>query len=197
MDEKWSHARCMKHWICDSLHEDYIEGRERSEIVVEQITTAFPNREISILELGCNLGRNLHYLLKAGYTQLFGIDVSPRTAGWIRQTFPDLANIMTFYEGSIEDRIVEFVDGRFDVVFSLAVLEHIHPDSEWVFEHIARIANKGIITVEDEVAHSVRMWPRGYRSIFEDLGWKETAAFNCAGVPVLTDTYWARRFEKE
>ena len=195
--DKWSHDRCMEHWIHDSQPEDYIEGEERSNIVVELIQEAWPNRGNSILELGCNVGRNLHYLLEAGYMNLSGLDISHRITPYMRAEFPDVAsNLKNFYEGSIEDWIVQFADDRFDIVFSLAVLEHVHPDSEWVFEYIARVAKLGIVTVEDESAHSVRMWPRNYRTIFEGFGWKETAAKNCEGVPALTNTYWARRFEK-
>ena len=194
--DKWDRDRCMQHWIHDSQPEDYIEGEERSKIVVDLICNAWPNKAIKILELGCNIGRNLHYLLEAGYTHLYGLDVSYRVVPEMKTAFPDLFNTLTFFEGTIEDQIVWFADGRFDIIFTLAVLEHIHPDSEWVFKHISRVASKGIVTVEDESAHSVRMWPRNYRTIFEDLGFRETDAKNCAGVPVLTDTYWARRFEK-
>ena len=121
MNEKWSHEKCLEHWIYDSQHEDYIAGKERSNIVVELIDDAGPNPGYSILELGCNVGRNLHYLLRAGYTKLYGIDVSPRTVTYMKYAFPDVANIAKFYEGTIEERIVEFGNDRFDIVFSLAV----------------------------------------------------------------------------
>ena len=54
----------------------------------------------------------------------------------------------TIDQGTIEDRIKDME--RCDLVFTMAVLEHIHLDSEWVFSEMARIAKKYLITIEDE-----------------------------------------------
>ena len=193
---KWSIYRCMKYWIENSSHEEYIISDGRSSFVVEQIVDTWTDREISILELGCNVGRNLHYLLEAGYSNLSGVDISPRTIPYREKEFPNLANVLVFYEGAIEEWSVRFADCQFDVVFTMAVLEHIHPDSEWVFPYIARVAKLGIVTVEDEATSAPRFFPRNYKTIFENLGWKETAYKECKDVPVL-DGYLIRRFERE
>ncbi len=194
---KWSPDELAEHWMVNSAHEDYVDGEDRSSIIVKLISDAWPDRLISILEPGCNIGRNLHFLVKSGYLDLSGIDMSPRALPFMNETFPDVAKNLTFYEGSIEHWIVQFRDDHFDVVFTMAVLEHIHPSSEWIFGHLARIARLGIVLVEDEASHSVRMWPRKYKEIFEGFGLVEDFARDCAGFPGLNKAYWARRFLKE
>ena len=62
----------------------------------------------------------------------------------MKQNFPDMQVIT--YEGSIEDRIKELMEH--DLVFTMAVLEHIHSDSEWVFSEMARKAKRFLITIE-------------------------------------------------
>jgi hypothetical protein len=50
----------------------------------------------------------------------------------------------------VEDVVKSFGDRTFDLVFTMAVLEHIHTTSEWVFEEIVRITNRYVVTIEDE-----------------------------------------------
>jgi 2-polyprenyl-3-methyl-5-hydroxy-6-metoxy-1,4-benzoquinol methylase len=49
-----------------------------------------------------------------------------------------------------------------DIVFSMAVLEHIHEDSSVVFEEMRRIARKLVVTIEDEHERGWRHFPRDY-----------------------------------
>src|SRR4030043_373828 len=59
----------------------------------------------------------------------------------------------------IEEIIDSFKLKSFDVVFTFAVLMHIHQDSEWVFNRIKRISKKYIVICEDQ--------RRDYKKIFE------------------------------
>ena len=63
-------------------------------------------------------------------------------------------------------------DESFDVVFTMAVLEHLSLESEFVFSHIIRITKNVILTIEDEFTCSSRHFPRNYRKIFEISGIK-------------------------
>jgi SAM-dependent methyltransferase len=199
-----SHEELMEYWISESLHKDYVDGEKRSDIVVRLVNEAWPDKSISILEPGCNIGRNLHFLIEAGYTNLSGIEVSPRVMEPMRDAFPDVPKTTTLHLGTIEDHIVGFEDGEFDVIFTMAVLEHIHPDSEWVFEQLVRVARFGIVTIEDEVnSNSHRIWPRNYKDVFEELGMTEDLSRNCADYPLDENDFgkqpkrfWARRFRK-
>ena len=53
---------------------DYLrEGEERSQFLVDLIK-GYVEPNAKILEIGCNVGRNLNYLFNAGYTKLGGRD---------------------------------------------------------------------------------------------------------------------------
>jgi hypothetical protein len=51
----------------------------------------------------------------------------------------------------------------------MATLQHIHPNSEWVFQEIARITRKYIVTIEDEKAGGRRHVPRDYSKLFSQF----------------------------
>jgi SAM-dependent methyltransferase len=78
----------------------------------------------SIVELGCNKGFLLATLLKNGYTNLCGVDLSPQDLVIARQL---LTNVPLF-----EQDIFVFLDNhkeKFDCVILKALIEHIKKDS--------------------------------------------------------------------
>ncbi|AOW79630.1 hypothetical protein HTSR_0430 [Halodesulfurarchaeum formicicum] len=104
----------------------------------------------AILEVGSSAGRHLAGLLEAGYTDLTGVELNPEAKPVMEETYPELASQGTFHFEAIESVVSEFVDDAFDVVYSVETLQHVHPDDDWVFEALARIAGDLIVTVENE-----------------------------------------------
>ncbi len=166
--------------------EDYLDpkgGKARSEFLLSLIELP---RDASILEVGCNVGRNLNHLHEAGYTDLTGIELSEHAVKILRREFPHLADIRV---GAAEE-ILPTLD-QFDLVFTMAVLVHIHPESEQaVFGELARIAKK-LIVIEDERSDTWRHFRRQYRLIFEGLGMKQIHEAQPVGLP---GSYVARIF---
>jgi len=81
--------------------------------------------EHRVLDAGCGGGRNLHYLLKAGF-DVHGADRDPEAVAAVRALAARLAPALT---GEVAGRFVQapveslpFSDGRFGVVLSSAVL---------------------------------------------------------------------------
>lgn len=138
----------------------------------------------SILEVGCNAGRNLEYLRRVGYEKLTGIEICKPAIDLMRKRYPALCETAIVYGSPVERWIGDRATGEFNIVFSMAVLQHIHPASEWVFEHIARITKHNLITIENE-AHATEksgkgkiagLWTaRNYRTIFEAHGLRQMA----------------------
>jgi|GEM_PF-2464290 hypothetical protein len=87
---------------------------------------------------------------------------------------------------------------NFDLVYTMAVLEHIHDESEFIFSHITRITRKILITIEDEGGISWRHFPRNYKKIFENLGMKqiEEINFKKTRVPGIKKEFFGRVFTK-
>ncbi|HEY3163644.1 MAG TPA: class I SAM-dependent methyltransferase [Candidatus Limnocylindrales bacterium] len=150
----------------------YRDRPERSAYLVELV-----RRHVApgsrILEIGCNVGRNLHYLYEAGYTELSGIEISAAAVDALRASYPDTAARAAVQVAAAEEALPGFADGAFDLVFTMAVLEHIHPESEWLFDEIRRIDARHLITIEDERSKSWRHYPRDYGAIFGGRGFEE------------------------
>jgi len=147
--------------------ETYLDNnitKERSEYLVSLFTKFFPNREIRILEIGSNVGRNLFYLYNSGYHNLTGVEVNKRAIELMLTHYPDCFKSSLIFNQPIENCIKDFDDKQFDVVFTMAVLEHIHPKSSWIFYELQRIT-RNIITIEDEKSLSWRHFPRRYDRI--------------------------------
>lgn len=97
------------------------------------------NRDIKILEVGANLGNQLGMLQKAGFKNLYGIEINSHAVELSKARTRGINLI----QGSAFD--IPFKDGYFDLVFTSGVLIHIHPkDIKKVIKEIYRCARKYI-----------------------------------------------------
>ncbi len=154
----------------------------------------------SFLEVGCNCGRNLYYLQEAGYGgDLAGVDINDCSAA-VQEHFPGLT--AQFVWGPAEEVLPQVPCNRFDLVFTMAALTHVHPDSiQKVAAAMADIARHYIIIIEDEYrgwplcngAWARRFFPHGYKSLFEDLGFKQLIEFPGLGWDRDVDDYFTAR----
>ena len=111
----------------------------------------------------------------------------------MKQIFPEVAENTEIYVDAIENVIIDFEDEQFDTVYTMAVLEHIHPESEWIFPEIARITGNNLITIEDERRESWNHVRRTYKDIFKKIGLNHVAASKPKGLP---PGFKARVFKK-
>lgn len=144
----------------------YYGPNQVSERLLELLQTSLTD-EAAILELGCSSGRHLAHLFDHGYRDLTGIEVNPDAFDVMDETYPDLAAAGTFYQDRIEAVLPELPDDRFDLVFSVETLQHIHPDNDWVFEEIARVAADVLVTVEIE--HDIEGTDRAMKYVDADI----------------------------
>lgn len=123
----------------------------------------------SILEIGCNAGRNLHALWNAGYQNLSAIEISANAIDTMSRFLPEVHKNTKITIGAIEDIIKVIPSTRHDVIFTMAVLVHLPYESDWIFKEIARRAKKKIIIFECEAQseHSPRHFPRKYKRLFQ------------------------------
>lgn len=120
-----------------------------SERVLD-VLDRYLDRDESVLELGCSSGRHLAHLHDRGFEDLSGIDVNADAFDVMASAYPELAAAGTFYVDTIEEAVRDFGDDRFDAVYSVQTLQHVHPDAAWVFEELARVAGDLLVTVEVE-----------------------------------------------
>lgn len=178
-----------------NLPQSYLTETARSQFLMG-IIKKYVKPDAKILEIGCNVGRNLNYLFQAGFKNLEGIEINKKAVQLLKKTYPEMARHTKIYNVPIEEIIKELKDGEFDVVFTMAVFEHIHRDSEWTFSEAVRITKDFLITIEDEHNLSWRHFPRNYIKVFKPLGMKEIEEINCREVDGLNSGFFARIFKK-
>ena len=141
---------------------------ERTRNLVD-IVDNFDIKNPKILEIGCNAGRNLNGLLDAGYNNLNAIEISKDAIDVMQQAFPEAFSTANIQCGPAEDILSEYKDGEFDIVYTMAVLQHIHPDSiHHVSKEMVRICGKYLVIHEAETHSSWRHFPRSYRLLFSN-----------------------------
>jgi|GEM_PF-6432811 len=102
----------------DNLPLGYLKGEERSRFLVE-LVNRYSNSSSTILEIGCNVGRNLNHLFLAGFKQLAGIEISEDAVKLLREAYPEMARASKIYNKPVEEVINELEDDAFDIVFTV------------------------------------------------------------------------------
>jgi 2-polyprenyl-3-methyl-5-hydroxy-6-metoxy-1,4-benzoquinol methylase len=167
----------------------------KHSIFMNSVLKKFVDFDESILEVGCNCGKNLNELHKEGYTNLHGIDISQKAIDLMKELFPDLYYNSNIKADKLEDSLKAIKSDSIDTIFSLTVLMHIHTDSEFIFEEMVRISKKYIVTLEDErCPNAWSHYPRNYKDVFEKLGMKQIRKEN---VDHILEHHILRIFEKK
>jgi len=183
-------------WEGSNNPKDYLYGEARSLFLVKLMKKHVKPDE-KILEIGCNVGRNLRYLFSVGYARLHAVEISEEAIQLFKQVYSETANHTKIYNAAVEETVKRLGDCEFDAVFTMATLNHIHTDSEWIFSEIVRTARHVLITIEDEKGLSWRHFPRNYKKVFERLGMNEIEEHDCSDIEGLGGAFCARVFEKE
>ena len=164
---------------------------QRSEALVSLVRQYLP-LDATILEIGCNAGRNLKYLLNSGYRRLNAIEISAAAIDTMREMEPEVFAATRIDVGPIEEAVRELEPA--DAIVTMATLVHLPFESEWVFAEIARKVRHRMFIVEFEGEHPhPRMFPRRYRPIFEAAGLEQVAAIH--PFPGMINAYVGRIFK--
>lgn len=131
-------------------------GSDGTSEAIRALCSRFVGQDGSILELGCSSGRHLAHLHEGGFRDLTGIELNADALAVMEEVYPGLAASGTFHVDAIEDHLETVADDRFDAVYSVEMLQHVHPDSAWVFAELARVTDTLLITVENEGANGTR-----------------------------------------
>lgn len=185
--KKLTKKECLDYWKNNTNKQNTITDLKNHPIVyackpktiigfIHNFWTPEVSKTDRILEVGCNSGSNINHLYNLGYTNLSGIDINEYAMSYIPSLFPEAFNKTDLYTGSLEEVLPTLKNKSIDVILSMAVLEHIHPDSaDEVFENIVRVADKYIITNEYEGHKRTnnRVFERNYKTVFESIGCKQ------------------------
>lgn len=122
------------------------------------LTHAVSPKPNSVLEVGCNVGRNL-LALSNFIPELHGIEPNAQACATLRQQ-PGLSSV-TLHQGIGQS--LPYADASIDLVFTSGVLIHVAPeDLGNVVDEIVRVARHYVVCVE-YFAHSPEQVPyRGH-----------------------------------
>jgi 2-polyprenyl-3-methyl-5-hydroxy-6-metoxy-1,4-benzoquinol methylase/tetratricopeptide (TPR) repeat protein len=131
------------YWKNHEVTTHYFSEGKQSEIVVKTIKQLMSSNEIrSVLEFGCNVGRNLHCIRnKFPGLDMQGIDINEAAIKAGRQHFK-----LPLYPGG-EETLFGIPTNRYDIVFTVSVLDHI-PKVEQVLKELLRISHQYFICIE-------------------------------------------------
>ncbi len=153
------------------------KGFKRTEELVKRMEE-LGLKNPKILEIGCNAGRNLNALHEAGYTNLTAIEISDKAVQVLRQNYPRLKDV-EIKIGAAEELLTEFDDNSFDIVYTMAVLQHIHPKSiDRVISNICRVSKSFCLIHECETHAEWKHFPRSYRLGFMKFGFNHIVRLN-------------------
>jgi len=122
--------------VMDELYEKQF-GLTRTELNLTFLDNFA--RSIKILEVGSNVGAQLHGLQSIGFKSLYGIELQPYAVEVSKQNTKNINLI----QGSALD--IPFKDSYFDLVFTSGVLIHINPDDiDLAIREVYRCTNEYI-----------------------------------------------------
>jgi SAM-dependent methyltransferase len=175
----WSAERCRRYWATrtsDGADNRPVDYSGKSPAIVDFLHE-FWHPDVGpddrILEIGPNAGANLARLGELGYGSLAGAEINPEAVEEMRRAFPKLADSAQIVVGPVEETLPAMPDDSADTVFAMAVLLHIHPTSDAVFDHMARIARRHVCVIEAEHVTLGYIFARNYQRVFERRGCRQ------------------------
>ncbi len=118
---------------------------------------------IKVLDFGCGVGRQLlHFCRDYPSPTYYACDVQPRSVDFIRRAYP---HVIAYTSGFAPP--LAYDDNHFDMVYSVSVFSHLHPDDHvpWLRE-LSRIVRPGgyaFLTIEGATAVGRRMAKKVWR----------------------------------
>ncbi len=108
------------------------------------------------------------------------MEISVHAVNRLRIEYPCLADVPIDI-GPAELSIQKCGNGSVDVIFTMATLEHLHPDNRFLFKEIARVAGKYVLAIE----------PRQGKRSHMQFPWNIEDEFVAAGLTWIDTKPWS------
>jgi pseudaminic acid biosynthesis-associated methylase len=158
------------HYTDEVWDEFYKKNWGKTKLEMNQNFISQLPKDIKILEVGCNIGLQLRGLQRAGFQNLYGIELQPYAVEEAKKLTKNI-NIIC---GSGFD--LPFKDNYFDIVCTNGVLIHIAPDDlPKIMKEMVRCSKKYIwgfeyfaekITEINYRGHENYLWKADYADLF-------------------------------
>jgi SAM-dependent methyltransferase len=176
---------------------NYVGSFERSAVLRELLDGRVPPSD-RVLEVGCGAGSNLAHLYDHGYRNLVAIDLNPDMVSLFESHYSEAFRATDVRVTPVETAIGDLPSNGVDAVVCVAVLAHLPPTSEFVFDELVRVASDTVVTMENEHTVDEVFFPRNYADVFESRGCKQVDGVDSetlSGRTELSENCCARVFE--
>jgi SAM-dependent methyltransferase len=151
------------------------------------------NNDAKILDVACGSGMLLHYFKDLGYTNIFGVDISPEQVALSKQVIENvtLDNALDYLEA---------YHNEYDLIVGLDIIEHFYKDEVMRFldncysalkkngRLIMQIPNAespwGLSIRYGDFTHEVGFTPNCLRKILMLVGFTDIQGCECGPVPI-------------
>lgn len=146
-----------KHWEEYSTS-NFDEMDLASEALLEEIKSLATDKNISILDMGCNVGRHLNHLYQLGWHNLNGVDFSATAIGDMGIRYPEMYKAIKTNAASFQDFLPQCKES-FDIVYTRGATFELVPPSFPLIKHVCKIAKNYVVMVISESGHAFpRYW---------------------------------------
>ena len=186
----WGPAQCASYWAAqespDQANNPATYSGKSLEVAqwLNQFWSPEVDTEDSLFEVGTNAGPNLELLRQEGYEQLAGAEINPSAIAEMKRAFPQLTELADVHLGDAAEVLGGMPASAYDVVFSMAVLVHVHPANNQVMAEMVRVARRYVCVVEAEDVTCGYLFARNYARVFERLGCTEVRT-----APILAESF--------
>ncbi len=170
-------------WLNESFYktEFYTELDQNSIRMLEEVRHN-NQTDARILDICCNIGRHINYLVNNGYKNVYGFDVMKPAIDKMDNVFPNInkekienCNIYEYFESK--------EDGFFDYAYTYtATLELIHPSFD-IGKVLRKKVKRGFTFFLNENGQT---YPRYWRYIFRKNGFKLKKVEKINNITLLT-----------
>lgn len=141
-----------------------------SQAQMDEIMALVPERNASILDMGCNVGRHLAYLHEQGYRNLRGVDWSESAIRDMARRYPEMHAAAKLTRASFEE-FLSAAQEPVELVYTRgATFELVHPSFPLI-RQVCRIAKRYVVLVIGEANHA---YPRFWEYEFAREGFELT-----------------------
>ena len=147
----------------DRGYTTFMKIDDKALFLIENLKKLISNKNIPILDIGCNVGRFLNVLAKDGCTNLTGIDINQLAIDDSYSVYPDLVGKAEMKCDTIQNFLVNAKDNEFELIYTMgATVELVHPTFPLV-KKLTMATSKYVCLLVNETELYARFWEIEFR----------------------------------
>jgi SAM-dependent methyltransferase len=156
-----------QHWETYSTN-NFDEMDPASIALLDEVKSLAIDKNTSILDMGCNVGRHLNNLYQDGWKNLNGVDFSATAISDMANRYPEMHNNIKTTVASFQEFLPYCKDG-YDLIYTRGATFELVPPSFNLIKNVCRVAKTYVVLVISEAGHA---YPRCWEYEFARQGFE-------------------------